>query len=61
MKLGVAILFFSGLAVLTAALVILGGGKNMSIRLSDAEAGIGVPPTDSRLTGKFEIATFALG
>ncbi len=61
MRSGVAFIVLLGLAIVTAMLVILGGGKNMSMRHNYTEAGIGLPPSDRLISGKSETATFALG
>jgi len=61
MRVVVAIIALSGPAILTVTLVILGGGNNMSIRHNDIEASMGLTPSDTHHSGKFETATFALG
>jgi len=50
-----------GLAISAVTLVVLKGGKNMSMLHNDTEASIGLPLLDTRLPGRFETATFALG
>ncbi len=62
MRLGFAVAVLSGLAISAITLVILGGGgKSISMKHSDTEASIGLPPSDTRPAGAFETATFALG
>jgi len=50
-----------GLAISAVTLVVLKGGKNMSMLNNDTEASIGLPLLDTHLPGRFETATFALG
>jgi len=61
MRSGVAFRVLLGLAILAVTLLIIIGGKSMSMRYNDTEARIGLPPADARLSGTFETATFALG
>jgi len=50
-----------GLAISAITLIVLKGGKNMSILDNNTEASIGLPLLDTHLPGRFETATFALG
>jgi len=61
MRLAVAFVVLSGLAICAITFVFWGGGESMSMRHNDTKAGIGLSPSDTPLPGTFEKATFALG
>jgi len=61
MKLDFSSRVLVGAVISAVAVIILGGGVNMSTRHDDTEAGIGLPSSDTDPSGKFETATFALG
>jgi len=50
-----------GLALSAVTLIVLKGGKSMSLPHKDTEASIGLPHSDIYLSGIFATATFALG
>jgi len=61
MKLSIAFVVLSGLAIAAVTLMIFKGEKNMSMLHENTEASIGLPLIDTRIPGGFETATFALG
>jgi len=61
MKSVFAFMLLFGLALSAVTLIVLKGGKSMSLPHKDTEASIGLPHSDIYLSGIFATATFALG